>query len=120
MWKVRNFHQGFERGFIAGVLHAGLQLITNGRGIRNRYPNVAGYTRLQRGAVSRSERMAFDGKFTFDRLTDVYNSGTAHDEDQPVLGAVRREGCRKTQERRGKMQETVQDNAPRASPVAAT
>jgi electron-transferring-flavoprotein dehydrogenase len=28
--------------------------------------------------------MAFDGKFTFDRLTDVYNSGTAHDEDQPV------------------------------------
>jgi electron-transferring-flavoprotein dehydrogenase len=49
LWKVRNFHQGFERGFIAGVLHAGLQLITNGRGIRNRYPNVAGYTRLQRG-----------------------------------------------------------------------
>jgi electron-transferring-flavoprotein dehydrogenase len=26
---------------------------------------------------------AFDGKLTFDRLTDVYNSGTAHEEDQP-------------------------------------
>ena len=25
----------------------------------------------------------FDGKLTFDKLTDVYNSGTAHDEDQP-------------------------------------
>jgi electron-transferring-flavoprotein dehydrogenase len=25
-----------------------------------------------------------DGKLTFDRLTDVYHSGTRHDEDQPV------------------------------------
>jgi electron-transferring-flavoprotein dehydrogenase len=26
----------------------------------------------------------FDGKLTFDKLADVFNSGTAHDEDQPV------------------------------------
>jgi electron-transferring-flavoprotein dehydrogenase len=25
-----------------------------------------------------------DGKLTFDRLTDVYHSGTRHDDDQPV------------------------------------
>ena len=25
-----------------------------------------------------------DGKLTFDRLTDVFHSGTRHDEDQPV------------------------------------
>ena len=84
LWKVRNFHQGFERGFIAGMFHTGLQLITGGRGLRNRYPNVAGYTRLVPGRRPPLPRMSFDGKLTFDKLTDVYNSGTAHDEDQPV------------------------------------
>jgi electron-transferring-flavoprotein dehydrogenase len=84
LWKVRNFHQGFERGFVAGMFHTGLQLITNGRGIRNRYPNVAGHTRLTKNGKPREQQMTFDGKLTFDRLTDVYNSGTAHDEDQPV------------------------------------
>src|SRR5246127_3710055 len=33
LWKVRNFHQGFEKGFVAGMLHAGLQQITGGRGL---------------------------------------------------------------------------------------
>jgi electron-transferring-flavoprotein dehydrogenase len=28
--------------------------------------------------------LKIDGQLTFDRLADVYNSGTAHDEDQPV------------------------------------
>jgi len=84
LWKVRNFHQGFEHGFVAGMFHTALQMITNGRGVRNRYPNIAGHSRLERGAKPELPHMAFDGKLTFDRLTDVYNSGTAHDEDQPV------------------------------------
>ena len=39
-----------------------------------------------RGAAARKprRRSPIDGKLTFDRLADVYNSGTAHDEDQPV------------------------------------
>jgi electron-transferring-flavoprotein dehydrogenase len=61
-----------------------LQMLTGGRGFRNRYPNVAGHSRLVRAGRRKHPRMAFDGKLTFDRLTDVYNSGTAHDEDQPV------------------------------------
>ena len=28
-------------------------------------------------------RKKMDGKLTFDRLTDIYHSGTKHDEDQP-------------------------------------
>jgi electron-transferring-flavoprotein dehydrogenase len=84
LWKVRNFHQGFERGLAAGMFHTGLQLLTGGRGIRNRYGNVAGHTRLERGRKGTPARMSFDGKLTFDRLTDLYNSGTAHEEDQPV------------------------------------
>jgi electron-transferring-flavoprotein dehydrogenase len=30
-----------------------------------------------------------DGRLTFDKLADVYNSGTAHEEDQPVHLVVR-------------------------------
>ena len=33
-------------------------------------------------AISSPERS--DGQLTFDRLTDVYHSGTKHDEDQPT------------------------------------
>jgi len=84
LWKVRNFHQGFEHGLVAGMFHTGLQMLTGGRGLRNRYPNVAGHTRLTRDGRPASAPMLFDGKLTFDKLTDVYNSGTAHDEDQPV------------------------------------
>jgi electron-transferring-flavoprotein dehydrogenase len=71
LWKVRNFHTG-------------LQLVTGGRGIRNRYPNVPGHSRMRRDGKPPLARMAFDGKLTYDRLTDVYHSGTTHDEDQPV------------------------------------
>src|SRR4030095_5386338 len=28
LWNVRNFHQGFERGFVAGMFHTALQMIT--------------------------------------------------------------------------------------------
>jgi electron-transferring-flavoprotein dehydrogenase len=84
LWKVRNFHQGFEGGFVAGMFHTALQMVTRGRGLRNRYGNSAGHTRMVPGQRPSPERMPFDGKLTFDRLTDVYNSGTAHDEDQPV------------------------------------
>jgi electron-transferring-flavoprotein dehydrogenase len=30
-----------------------------------------------------------DGKLTFDKLTDVYHSGTRHDDDQPVHLVIR-------------------------------
>ena len=36
-----------------------------------------------RTLVDQSTRFKGDGKLTFDRLTDVYHSGTRHEEDQP-------------------------------------
>jgi electron-transferring-flavoprotein dehydrogenase len=88
LWKVRNFHQAFEHGFFVGMLHTGLQLITGGRGLRNRYMNRPGHTRLRQlkdyyDGNAPPPAPTFDRKLTFDKLTDVYNSGTAHDEDQP-------------------------------------
>ena len=93
LWKVRNFHQGFEHGLWAGLFHAGLQQFTGGRGLHERYPSAPGYERMKKiGEVSASggeEALLIgpakgDGKLTFDKLTDLYHSGTKHEEDQPA------------------------------------
>ncbi len=92
LWPVRNFHQGFEGGLIPGMLHAGLQQITFGHGVKDKYEAHAGHERMQyleTLAPSGDERAPIigpakgDGKLTFDKLTDVYHSGTKHEEDQP-------------------------------------
>ena len=93
LWKVRNFHQGFEHGLFEGMIHAGLQQITLGRGLHERYKSHAGHTRLERagnlptGGYGREHMLGSikgDGRLTFDKLTDVYHSGTKHDDDQPI------------------------------------
>jgi electron-transferring-flavoprotein dehydrogenase len=93
LWKVRNFHQGFERGFWRGAFHTGIQQLTRGRGLCNRYPGTAGYTRMKKlsdlpadgGAEGHLLGNAKgDGTLTFDKLTDLYHSGTKHEEDQPA------------------------------------
>ena len=93
LWKVRNFHQGFEHGFWRGMVHAGIQQFTGGRGARRRYPATAGYKRMKKlselprdgGPGSHLLGPAKgDGKLTFDKLTDLYHSGTKHEEHQPA------------------------------------
>ncbi len=98
LWPVRNFHQAFDHGLLAGMLQAGLGLVTGGRGwgVRNRLPNRAGHERLVPLTSAAGRRLepsppipaasqAIDGtQLVFDRLADLYLSGTAHDEDQPV------------------------------------
>jgi len=92
LWKVRNFHQGFEHGFWAGLIHAGLQQVSGGRGLYARYTGQPGYKRMARlsdlpadgGADAHLIGPAKgDGKLTFDKLTDLYHSGTRHEENQP-------------------------------------
>ena len=88
LWKVRNFHQAFHGGLWKGLLHAGLQFVTGGRGLidpMRSKPGYQEYTKLHRDRVpvDQSARFKGDGKLTFDRLTDVYHSGTRHDENQP-------------------------------------
>jgi electron-transferring-flavoprotein dehydrogenase len=92
LWKVRNFHQAFEKGFLNGMFHAGLQQFTGGRGLWNRYPAHAGHEHMKElaevPAAGGAEAHLLgpakgDGKVTFDKLTDLYHSGTKHEEDQP-------------------------------------
>jgi electron-transferring-flavoprotein dehydrogenase len=84
LWKVRNFHQGFHLGLLDGFLNAGLQHITGGRGLidpLHAHTSPESYARIYGRPAP--ERFKGDGKLTFDRLTDVYHSGTRHEENQP-------------------------------------
>src|ERR1700738_2691555 len=84
IWKVRNFHQGFQTGLLNGFLNSGLQQLTGGRGLidpMKAHPGYQAYAQIHGRPAP--ERFKGDGKLTFDRLTDVYHSGTRHEEDQP-------------------------------------
>jgi electron-transferring-flavoprotein dehydrogenase len=84
LWKVRNFHQSFHNGLLTGFVLSGLQQITGGRGLIDPMHTRAGHEAYKKiDGRPAPERFKGDGKLTFDRLTDVYHSGTRHEEDQP-------------------------------------
>ena len=85
LWAVRNFHQAFRHGLWAGLFHTALQSVTGGRGLVDPMrvgPGHEAYHTLD-AAGAAPERFKGDAVLTFDRLTDVYHSGTRHEEDQP-------------------------------------
>ena len=92
LWPVRNFHQGFEHGMIAGMFNTALQEIFDG-GLRDRLPSHPGHENLEPLADLPADGgpeaqllgpAKGDGKLTFDKLTDLYHSGTKHEDDQPA------------------------------------
>ena len=90
LWAVRNFHQSFKHGLYGGLFHAGLQFISGGRGLIDPMHVHAGHEAFHKiDGRPAPQRFTGDGKLTFDRLTDVYHSGTRHEEDQPCHLVVR-------------------------------
>ncbi|MFZ0638488.1 MAG: electron transfer flavoprotein-ubiquinone oxidoreductase [Candidatus Acidiferrales bacterium] len=88
LWAVRNFHQGFHNGLWPGLFQAGVQFVTGGRGFVDPMrcqPGYEDFRKLDRPPeiIDQSTRFKGDGALTFNRLTDVYHSGTRHEEDQP-------------------------------------
>jgi electron-transferring-flavoprotein dehydrogenase len=92
LWEVRNFHQGFEKGLVPGLLHTALEQLTGGRGLHEVYLTEPGHKRMQHldqlpaDGGNRAHMLGQakgDGELTFDKLTDLYHSGTKHEEDQP-------------------------------------
>ncbi len=93
LYPVRNVHQSFSYGLLAGVAYSGLSLVTGGWWYRDPMPAHAGYARMAtidecykdgRPDVDAPIRPAkIDRTLTFDRLTNVHFSGTRHAEDQP-------------------------------------
>ena len=93
--KVRNFHAGFKHGRWLGVMNTGLQFFTGGRawGIFNRAKAQAGHEEMKKLSAygyrgdkleQRYDGLRFDGKLTFNKVTDVYHAAVGHDEDQPA------------------------------------
>ncbi|MGH9857414.1 MAG: 4Fe-4S dicluster domain-containing protein, partial [Acidobacteriota bacterium] len=92
LWKVRNFHQAYDHGLWIGMFHTGLQFISGGRGLKDPWKRGEGHQEMETikeyyngnapdpFAVKAKE----DKKITFSKLTDVYFSGTIHEENQPV------------------------------------
>ena len=91
LYPVRNVHQAFAHGLIAGVLYSGVALATRGWWIRDPMPSHPGYQRLEKLAEyyhgqpppEAPAPAKADRQLTFDKLTDVHFSGTRHGEDQP-------------------------------------
>ena len=92
LYKVRNFHQAFQKGLWIGLIKAGFQYLLGGRVLKARLPASPDFSHLRRvvdvyGKDSPSEEekgdIKFDGQYTFDKETDVYYSGTTHEEKQP-------------------------------------
>ncbi len=92
--KVRNFHAAFSRGRWLGIANAGLQFLTGGRswGFRERASAEPGHAVMRKLSdygyrgdriEQRYDGLRFDGKITFDKLTDVYHAAVKHHEDQP-------------------------------------
>ncbi|MEP6925684.1 MAG: electron transfer flavoprotein-ubiquinone oxidoreductase [Pyrinomonadaceae bacterium] len=95
LYAVRNFHSAFANGRLFALVNGGLQFITGGRdwGIYDHAKHDAGHLEMKKleeaGYTSdnieqRYKKLKFDGKLTFDKVTDVYNAAVRHDEDQPA------------------------------------
>ena len=91
LYKTRNFHAGFKGGLFAGMFHSMMQMITGGGGLFNRKENKPDNTYMMKisdykkkfGKEPIKESVKFDNEYLFDKLTDVYKSGTMHEEEQP-------------------------------------
>jgi len=84
----RNFHQGFERGILTGAVNAVFGWMTGGRGLTSWPRTRPDHEEMKKvseyyGVTSRREPVRPDGEITFDKTSDVFCSGTVHEEDQP-------------------------------------
>ncbi|MDI9605901.1 MAG: electron-transfer flavoprotein:ubiquinone oxidoreductase [Bacteroidota bacterium] len=85
----RNFRQGFVKGMIPGMFHFGTQLISGGAGFCGRLKNHSDSEATKRLAEAKKplfkekyKGLEFDKELTFDKVTDVYYTGVAHDDHQ--------------------------------------
>jgi electron-transferring-flavoprotein dehydrogenase len=85
----KNFHAAFENGLFGGLFKSGLQMVF-GPG-KDVVSFEADYLEMKKASVihgsnpypSRDD-LTYDGSYIVDKLTDVFMSGTKHDEHQPA------------------------------------
>jgi electron-transferring-flavoprotein dehydrogenase len=101
LYPVRNVHQAFGHGLLAGLTFSGVTLATGGWWPSDLHAEP-GHTRMHRLPPNKGSEVAnepasnatrIDRRLTFDKVTNVHYSGTAHDEDQPSHLLVHTEVC---------------------------
>jgi len=101
LYPVRNVHQAFNHGLLAGLTFSALTVATGGR-IPVRLHGEPGHAMMRtraeyygsaRGPIAPSNAVKADRVRTFDKVTSVHFSGTRHDEDQPVHLLVQTDVC---------------------------
>lgn len=91
MYPIRNMRAVMQDGMLVGGLKMGVQLITKGTCLfvpeveadANTTQTVSNF-REAPFHVRFNEKLEFDKKLTFDKVTDVFYSKAMHDEHQPV------------------------------------
>jgi electron-transferring-flavoprotein dehydrogenase len=102
LYPVRNVHQAFGAGLVAGSAYAGIAMFTNGLGLPNLHGH-AGHQQMRtigkyygpakRDILAPSNAAPIDRKLTFDKVTGAHYSGTHHDENQPSHLLVQTDVC---------------------------
>jgi len=103
LYPVRNVHQAFGYGLLAGIAYSGLSLVTGGWWPRpihsepghNRMETLAEHYGRAGRAIPQSpiDDVKPDRRLTFDKVTNVHYSRTRHEEDQPAHLLVHTEVC---------------------------
>jgi electron-transferring-flavoprotein dehydrogenase len=88
MVKSQNFHASFGGGLISGMVKVGMQWLF-GPGAHivafgNDYEHMQQVKDYYRSGPQLAPKLEFDGKYLLDKLSDVFLSGTTHDEHQPA------------------------------------
>ena len=83
MHTVRNWRAGYSRGIVAGTFHDLAQRFTGGRGFSDPLPLTADFKTLRKLEAPELVAAQPDGVLTFDKVSDVFLSGTNHSEGQP-------------------------------------
>jgi len=99
MEPAKNFHAGFDKGVIGGMAAVGMAMVFGpGKDIK---PFDADYEHMKKVAhvhghkgMPERDDVTYDNVYLVDKLTDVYHSGTKHEEKQPAhLKVVDKEIC---------------------------
>ncbi|MEJ2721046.1 MAG: 4Fe-4S dicluster domain-containing protein, partial [bacterium] len=87
--RVRNFHRAVSLGVPRAFIHIGYQQLTGGADFLSHDNIPPDYQTTRSVAEYFGEKIpvpqepSYDGTYSLDKLSDVYISGTQHNEDQP-------------------------------------
>ena len=97
MQPAQNFHSGFRNGLVGGIMRAGLSYVFGSHSVQPFDDDFTHMAKLGEPGAETPEPLEYDGKYLVDKLTDVYHSGTKHEEQQPAhLKIVDTEVCATT------------------------